>query len=97
MLNDNFHCENINECSLSPPVCAENFLCVDLIGSYECLPPVLNKNNVIENTVEELDLNEEITVRKCKTGFQAVVNLNNASFDCEDIDECQDSKRQRKI
>ena len=100
-LNGDFRCENIDECSLSPPVCAGNFLCVDSIGSYECLPPVLNHNGITERlntvTVEELKINEEISVRKCKTGFQAVADLNYGSFDCEDIDECQDSNRRCKI
>lgn len=96
-LSEDFRCQNIDECSLSPAICTGNFFCVDLIGSYQCLPPILNHKESTENTVEELVVNDDIAVRKCKRGFQAVVDLDNGSFDCEDIDECQDSKKLRKI
>ena len=89
----NFRCENIDECSRVPSVCSKNFLCVDLIGTFECLPPVLshNSSSIATNRMEDLKLTEFLSVRQCKLGYRTVANFEEGHFSCEDIDECQDS------
>ncbi|XP_020618875.1 fibulin-1-like [Orbicella faveolata] len=82
-------CQDINECSLSPPKCKANEVCFNFIGTFECRDPCKDvdcgsglKCEPAERSYSCKDIDEcRITPRKCTGDHEICVN-SYGSYSC---------------